>query len=52
MPNDPKVEKTETDRKIYDYWMAAFKRAGKKMPVKQWKRQRSGLPLLQTGTKP
>ena len=36
MPDEPKIEESTEDRKIYDYWMSAFKRAGKKMPVKEW----------------
>lgn len=33
---EPKLEKETVDRLIYDYWMSAFKRAWKKMPVKEW----------------
>ena len=37
MPDEePKIEKETTDRRIYDYWLGAFKRAGKDMPVEQW----------------
>lgn len=37
MPDkEPEIQKTETDRRIYDYWLGAFKRAGKDMPVKHW----------------
>ncbi len=36
MSDEPKVEESTEDRKIYDYWMSAFERAGKKMPVKEW----------------
>ena len=37
MPEEPKKEESVEDRKIYDYWMSAFERAGKKIPEKEWK---------------
>ncbi len=37
MPNNkPEVEKEAVDRRVYDYWMSAFKRSGKDMPEKEW----------------
>lgn len=36
MSDEPNIEKESTDRRIYDYWMSAFKRAGKKIPKKEW----------------
>ncbi len=36
MPDEPKIEEPVEDRRIYAYWMSAFERAGKKMPVKEW----------------
>lgn len=36
MSDEPKIEESVEDRRIYEYWMSAFKRAGKKMPVKEW----------------
>ncbi len=37
MPNkEPKLDKETIDTRIYTYWMGAFKRAGKDMPVDHW----------------
>lgn len=30
------LKKEVEQRRIYEYWMSAFERAGKKMPVKEW----------------